>query len=121
MLGCAKCRPTNSPQRRFLVAEIGFGLARLPFGRRRSDRETLFHYYRTEIFADRVFAFDELAADVYGELVADRERSGRPLRGPDGFIAAIAASRGLAFATRDVGGFADCGIDVIDPWDAVPG
>jgi predicted nucleic acid-binding protein len=102
------------------AAEIGFGLARLPFGRRRSEREALYSYYRAEIFGDRIFAFDLLAADVYGDLVADRERSGRPLRGPDGFIAAIAASRGFSVATRDIDAFADCGIEVVNPWEPAP-
>jgi len=99
------------------IAEIGYGLARLAYGRRRGEREVLFERYRVQIFENRVFAFDALAADAYGELIAGRERAGRPLRGADGFIAAIAASRGLSVATRDVAGFSDCGFDVIDPWE----
>jgi predicted nucleic acid-binding protein len=98
------------------VAEINYGLARLPFGRRRAEREAKFNNYRGQIFENRVFAFDTLAADAYGELVAARERSGRPLEGADGFIAAIALSRGLDIATRDVRGFEGCGVRVINPW-----
>lgn len=98
------------------VAEINYGLARLPFGRRRAEREAKFNNYRAQIFEDRVFVFDALAADAYGELVAVRERSGRPLEGADGFIAAIALSRGLDIATCDVRGFEGCGIRVINPW-----
>jgi predicted nucleic acid-binding protein len=100
------------------VAEIGYGLARLPYGRRRSQREAAFATYRARIFPDRIFGFDVLAADAYGELVAARERLGRPLEGVDGLIAAIALSRGLSVATRDVGGFSDCGFPVVNPWDA---
>jgi predicted nucleic acid-binding protein len=99
------------------VAEIRYGLARLPFGRRRSDLEARFNNYRARVFESRVFGFDTLAADTYGELVAARERSGRPLDGPDGFIAAIAASRGLGVATRDIGDFDSCGLQVMNPWD----
>lgn len=33
------------------------------------------------------------------------------------FATTAAASCGLATATRDVGGFADCGIGVVNPWD----
>jgi toxin FitB len=100
------------------IAEIRFGLARLPFGRRRTEREMLFSRILIRSFGDRIFGFDVLAADTYGELVATRERSGRPLVGPDGFIAAIAASRGLGIATRDVRGFEGCGIEVTNPWEA---
>jgi len=98
------------------LAEIGYGLARLPFGRRRSEREALFNNYRAQVFEDRIFAFDGLAADTYGELIAARERAGRPLPGLDGLIAAIAVSRGLAVATRDIHGFEGCGIPIVDPW-----
>lgn len=98
------------------IAEIGFGLARLSFGRRRTERERLFRNILERSFGARVFGFDRLAADVYGELVAARERIGRRLEGPDAFIAAIAASRGLGIATRDARGFADCGIELVNPW-----
>lgn len=99
------------------VAEIGYGLARLPYGRRRSQQEAAFASYRTQIFAERIFAFDVPAADAYGELVASCERLGRPIEGPDGLIAAIALSRGLSVATRNVGGFRDCGFPIVNPWE----
>jgi predicted nucleic acid-binding protein len=98
------------------VAEIRYGLARLPPGHRRSDLDTRFRAFAARGFANRVFAFDSIAAEVYGELVAARERSGRPLEGFDGLIAAIARSRGLPVATRNVADFADGGITVICPW-----
>jgi predicted nucleic acid-binding protein len=100
------------------LAEIGYGLARLPSGRRRSEREGRFNSYSAQVFENRIFAFDGLAADTYGELVAARERGGRPMRGADGFIAAIAASRGLAIATRDLGGFEGSGVELVNPWAA---
>jgi predicted nucleic acid-binding protein len=63
-----------------------------------------------------LFDFDRIAAEVYGELVAARERSGRPLEGFDGLIAAIAKSRSLPLATRNLADFAGCGIALISPW-----
>ena len=36
----------------------------------------------------------------------------------DGYIAAIAAARGYAVATRDAAPFQAAGIAVINPWDA---
>jgi hypothetical protein len=102
------------------MAEIGFGLARLPDGRRRSDLQARFNNFRARLFDNRVFGFDTLAADTYGELVAVRARAGRPLQRFDGLIAAIAFSRGLGVATRDVSGFDGCGIQVISPWDVSP-
>ena len=98
------------------LAEIGYGLSRLPAGRRRNNRETRFNTYRSQVLGSRIFSFDGLAADTYGALVAERERSGRPIRGPDGYIAAIAVSRGLAIATRDTRGFEGCGLELVNPW-----
>jgi hypothetical protein len=99
------------------IAEIGYGLARLPFGRRRAERERLFASLLARSIGDRIFGFDHLAADAYGELAASRERGGRPLLGFDGLIAAIALSRGASVATRDTSGFAGCGIPVLNPWE----
>jgi predicted nucleic acid-binding protein len=98
------------------VAEIRYGLARLPPGRRRTDLDMRFRAFAARGFANRVFDFDGTAAEVYGELIAARERSGRPLEGFDGLIAAIASSRGLPLATRNVADFADCGVTLICPW-----
>ena len=99
------------------IAEIRYGLARLPFGRRRARLGARFESILARAFGTRVFAFDGLAAATYGKLVAARERGGRPLEGPDGFIAAIAASRGSPIATRDTRDFEGCGIAVINPWN----
>jgi predicted nucleic acid-binding protein len=103
------------------VAEIRYGLARLPPGRRRSDLDARFRGFAGRAFADRVLDFDRIAAEVYGDLVAFRERPGRPLEGFDGLIAAIAKSPGLPLATRNIADFADCGITVISPWRSAAG
>jgi predicted nucleic acid-binding protein len=98
------------------VAEIRYGLARLPFGRRRATLESRFGAFLSRGFEGRIFDFDEPAATAYGEMAAARERSGRRLDGFDGLIAAIARSRGLALATRNIDDFAGCEIDVLSPW-----
>ena len=98
------------------IAEIRHGLARLPFGGRRRELEMTFNTLASRGFADRVFDFDRAAADVFPDLVVARERAGRRLTGFDGLIAAIARSRGLPIATRNIADFADCGLEVINPW-----
>jgi predicted nucleic acid-binding protein len=69
-----------------------------------------------EDFADRVLPFDSAAAQAFAAIAAARRRKGRPIGDLDGQIAAIARSRGAAVATRNVSDFADCGIEVFDPW-----
>jgi toxin FitB len=100
------------------VAEIGYGLARLPVGRRRTQLEASFHNFIGRLFDSRIFGFDALAADSFAVLAAARDRSGRPFQRFDGLIAAIASSRGLGVATRNIRGFEDCGVAVVNPWNA---
>lgn len=96
-------------------AEVRYGIARLPPGRRRTAYEhAADRFFATQ--SDRTLDFDAVAADAYGVLVAERERLGRPIGVADAQIAAIALARGAAVATRDVGGFDRTGVKVIDPF-----
>lgn len=99
------------------IAEVRYGLARLGRGHRRADLDARFRDFLSRGFADRVFDFDEPAAEAYGDLVVERERAGRRLEGFDGLIAAIARCRGLSVATRNKADFDGCGLEVLSPWD----
>src|SRR4051794_11706962 len=59
------------------LAEIGYGLARLPEGRRRFELETNFQTFLVRGLGPRVFEFDRVAAQLYGEMVVAREKVGR--------------------------------------------
>jgi predicted nucleic acid-binding protein len=102
------------------IAEIRYGLARLPFGRRRQRMEGLFNTLMHRAVANRIFGFDTRAADIFAELAVARDRTARPFRGFDGLIAAIAVSRGVAVATRDTRGFEGCGLEIVNPWNTNP-
>jgi len=97
-------------------AELRYGAAIMPIGRRRdtlaSDIETMLD----EAFENRVLPFDSAAARSYAEIAARRRASGHPISQADGQIAAIAHSRGMAVATRNVPDFDGMGIEVINPW-----
>jgi hypothetical protein len=97
-------------------AELFYGIALLPQGRRRSDLDAAVVRILGERFAGRVLSFDSAAAREYAEIAVSRRRAGRPISEPDARIAAIARSRGAAVATRDTEGFAGCGVVIIDPW-----
>jgi predicted nucleic acid-binding protein len=97
------------------VAEIRYGIARLPQGRR---RDTL-HQAANEIFAAfprQVLPFGLAAATAYADVVAGRERDGNPISGFDAQIAAICRSQAATLATRHTKDFTDTGITTIDPW-----
>jgi predicted nucleic acid-binding protein len=97
------------------VAEILYGLERLPKGRRRTTlRKTAVEVFSR--FADDILAFDAAAAAIYAEIVDRRDRNGAPISGYDAQIAAICRAHGASLATRNVKDFTDVGIDLIDPW-----
>jgi toxin FitB len=97
-------------------AEILYGIAALPEGRRRRALAAAAEAMFVEDFAGRVLAFGASAAAHYPTIVVSRRRAGNPIEGFDALIAATALAEGAGIATRDIGGFADCGVTLIDPW-----
>jgi len=98
------------------VAELLYGVARLARGARKTALAAAVDGLVREDFAGRVLPFDVAAAAHYAELVAERERQGRPISTADGQIAAICRSAGATLATRDVHDFDVTGVGVLDPW-----
>ena len=98
------------------LAELRYGIARLPPGRRRSS---LLRFWRMtcDRFRGRIFAFDQRAAEIYGDVAARAEQSGTRLNIADGQIAAIALVHRMRVATRDVGDFKASGVSVVNPWE----
>lgn len=96
-------------------AEVRYGIARLPQGKRRR----LYQRAADELFTSQLahtLAFDARAADAYGDIVAERERQGRPIGIADAQIAAIARTHDAIIATRDIGGFDVAGVNVVNPF-----
>ena len=100
-------------------AELLFGIALMPAGRRRDALARALTITLTTILSGRVLPFDRAAAQAYAELAARRRRAGHTVGLADLQIAAIALARGAsAIATRNVAHFQDCGVPIIDPWQA---
>ena len=96
-------------------AELLYGLAILPTGKRRNDLSAavnrILHGYR-----DRILPFGRSAAAAYSELAAQRRAAGLPVKNFDCQIAAIARSVGADIATRNIKDFEGSGVGTIDPW-----
>lgn len=97
-------------------AEILFGIGLLPKGQRRNRIAIAAKAMFNEDFNDRVLAFGSDAATVYADIAVARRKKGRPISQFDAQIAAIARSAGAALATRNVGDFEGCELEVINPW-----
>ena len=97
-------------------AELRYGVALLPPGKRRSLLAAAIEAMLGMEFTGRVLSFDSAAAVAFAEIAASRRHAGRPIAQADAQIAAIARSRGAALATRNGPDFAGCGIEVVNPW-----
>ncbi|MXY71183.1 MAG: type II toxin-antitoxin system VapC family toxin [Acidobacteriia bacterium] len=100
-------------------AELRYGVAILPTGRRRDTLAFAIEAILREDLDDgRILPFDRAAAREYADIAAARRSTGRPIAPTDCQIAAIARSRDMAVVTRNVQDFDDTGIEVADPWVA---
>jgi predicted nucleic acid-binding protein len=86
-------------------------------GRRRDSRMLAFRKLIDEELEQRVVAFDHSAAEAAAELMARQKAVGRLRDLRDTMIAGLALARRAALATRNVKHFADCGLEVLNPWE----
>ncbi len=98
------------------VAELRYGIAVLPEGRRRQVLHSGLEQSVLPLFEGRILPFDGVAAESYAELMAAARRRGRGVSAADGYIAATAHAAGLMVATRDTSPFEAVGLAVVNPW-----
>lgn len=99
-------------------AEILYGIAALPEGQRRATLHEAANAMFEEDFAGQSPAVRGACSRTVSGNRARRRQTGTPIDKFDALIAAVALAAGADIATRDTGGFAGCGLMVIDPWAA---
>lgn len=99
------------------VAEVLYGIERLPDGRRKRSLAAAAAAMFEEDFAGRILAFDGEAAIHDAERVAASEQAGRAVQMADAQIAAICLRHQATLASRNVKDFAGLGVPLINPWD----
>ncbi len=98
-------------------AELRYGVAILPEGRRRRAIAHVIEEILEKDFRGRILPFDSAAAKAYAAIAAERKGVGHPISQFDCQIAAIARIHRAAVATHNQRDFDGCGIVVIDPWE----
>ena len=98
-------------------AELLFGLACMPDGKRKRDLADVMWKFFKEKVPNPILTFDGSDAEQYADISAARKRMGRRMGELDAQIAAIARSRSYSVATRDIQDFEECGIELINPWE----
>lgn len=100
-----------------VVAEMLFGIERMPSGKRKESLREFAEAFIATGGPERVLPFTEAEARAYARIGAHRQNIGRPISQLDAQIAATAAVRGLPVVTRNIRDFADCGVEVVNPWE----
>jgi len=97
------------------ILEVRFGLQIMPLGKRRSLLIQAFEGVLDKI-GNRVAPFDAAAAQHAGDLMASRQKRGRPGELRDTMIAGIVLAHHATLATRNITHFEDLSVPVINPW-----
>lgn len=98
------------------AAELEYGVARLPAGRRKTVLAAKVAELLAEDLEDQILPFDCAAAEYYGTIAAAREEQGRPISIADAQIAAICRRFAACLATRNIKDFVDTGLTLLNPW-----
>lgn len=99
------------------LAELRYGIAVLPEGKRRDALHNGLEDRVLPHFAGRILSFDTAASSTYATLRARARANGHTIAPADGYVAGIAAAHGLIVATRDVAPFLAVGLKIINPWE----
>ena len=98
------------------VAELLYGLARLPDGARKRALAPAMASMLEQDFAGRILSFDVEAATVFASLAAERESMGQPVSQADAQIASICLVHQAQLATRNTRHFEGLGLVLLNPW-----
>ena len=99
------------------VLEIRFGLQILPAGKRRVALMQAFEAVLLDKIEQRIAPFDLAAAQHAGDLMAARQRKGRPGDLRDVMLAGIVLAHHATLATRNTRHFDDLAVAVVNPWE----
>jgi toxin FitB len=96
-----------------VLAELAQGVENSPTPQLRA--------FLSEVLALPLVEFGEAEALEWGRMTSKALKAGISVQARDSFIAATAAVRGWAVATRNTQDFAKLGVRVFDPWhDKLP-
>ena len=97
------------------ILEVRFGLQIMATGKRRS---LLLQAFETVLdkMGHRIASFDAAAATQAADLMAARQRRGRPGDLRDAMIAGIVLASHATLATRNTSHFEDLSVPVVNPW-----
>lgn len=101
------------------LGELVRGVRRMRDRVRRERFQRWIDYDLAVQFQGRILPFDREAAAIWGEIMGDGDRSGRPKPMADAQIAAVARRHGLTLVTRNIRDFVEMNVVLLNPWASV--
>jgi hypothetical protein len=99
------------------IFEVSYGLEMMVPGRKQLTLRSSFGLLLNKL-EERIALFDQSAAQKAADLMALRQKKGRPRDLRDTMIAGIVIAKQAALATRNTSHFDDISAEMIDPWAA---
>ena len=102
------------------IGEIKKGIAKLPDSARKAQLSDWLDNALLPRFGRRIFPINTDVMRIWGTLMANLERQGRPLPAIDSLIAATALHGKLLLVTRTEEDFKATAAALINPWTPLP-
>jgi predicted nucleic acid-binding protein len=99
-----------------VIAELVSGIDCMPGGRKQIALREAVEGMIAGDFRGQILRFDVPCARCYGQILAARQKLGRPISQMDALIAATALANGATLATRNTSDFENCGVPLVNPW-----
>jgi len=100
----------------FNIAEIRYGVEKLPPGKKRHDIEIWLNNILLPNFNGRILTFDIKSAQAWGVMTAHNTKTGRPRPHMDSLLASIAIAHDMILVTRNIKDFSGLDIELINPF-----
>ena len=98
------------------LGELVRGVRRMRDRARRERFQRWIDYDLAAQFQGRILPFDRETAVIWGEIMGDGDRVGRPKPMADAQIAAVARRHGLTLVTRNMRDFVGMEVVLLDTW-----
>jgi predicted nucleic acid-binding protein len=99
------------------LAELRFGIAALPDGKRKDSLHSIFEKRVLPLFFGRILSFDDAALQSYANCAPKPGLAGMAVTAADGFIAGNLLHIILQLLRCDTTPFIAAGLTVINPWE----
>jgi predicted nucleic acid-binding protein len=99
------------------IGEIQKGISKLPACDKKKRLQRWLNIDLMARFENHIVPIDRKIARVWGRILAQTERNGRPIPAVDGLIAATGLARDMTVVTRNEADMDVEGLSVFNPWN----